>query len=227
MKLAALYSGGKDSTYAMMKAIEEGHEIVKLVTIVPEKDDSYMFHHPCIELTKLQAEAMGIEQIMKNSSGEKEKELEDLRAVLENLKDEIDGVVTGAVSSEYQKKRIDKICDELGLKSIAPIWNMDAVDVLENEVNADLEVLIVAVATGSLDKSWLGRRLNGMAVEELKLLSKKNPFNVQFEGGEAESFVLNCPLFKKKVKIENIERVWDDSTSSGYIIVKDAILVSK
>ncbi len=227
MRLAALYSGGKDSTYAIMEAKKKGHEVAYLVTIAPKKSDSYMFHYPCIELTKLQAEAMGIKQIWKDSSGEKERELEDLAGVLSGLKGQIDGVLSGAVSSIYQRSRIDAICKSMGLSNVAPLWGKDAYDLLREEVNSGLEIIITSVSTGGMDKSWLGKRLNAIAVEELRMLARKLPFNVQFEGGEAETFVTNCPTFTKKILIEEFEKVWDNKTSSGYIVVKKASLVPK
>lgn len=227
MRLAALYSGGKDSTFAMMEAKKKGHEITHLITIAPKRSDSYMFHYPCIELTKLQAESMGIQQIWRESSGEKEKELQDLVGVLSGLKGEVDGVLSGAVSSVYQRARIDAICKSLGLNNVAPLWGKDAYDLLREEVNSDLEIVVTSVSTGGLDKNWLGRRLNAIAVEELRMLARKLPFNVQFEGGEAETFVTNCPIFQKKIVIEEFEKVWDSKTSSGYIAVKKASLIPK
>jgi len=209
-----------------MKALEEGHEVTHLVTIMPKNNESYMFHYPCIDLTKLQSEALGIKHVTRQSSGKKEEELVDLREVLSGL-EEIDGVVSGAVSSEYQKKRIDAICDELGLKNFSPIWGMSALDVLREEVGAGLDILITAVATGELDRTWLGRRLNVVAIEELKILSQKRPFNVQFEGGEGETFVTDCPIFKKKVEIVDFDKIWDNKTSSGYIAVRKSSLIPK
>lgn len=103
MRLAVLFSGGKDSTYATLLAMKEGHEIRYLVTMLPEKQDSWMFHWPAVELTELQAEAIGIKQIAQKTSGEKEKELEDLKNTLGKIKNEIDGVVSGAIASSYQK----------------------------------------------------------------------------------------------------------------------------
>lgn len=227
MKLAALYSGGKDSTFAIMEAKKKGHEITHLITIAPKKSDSYMFHYPCIELTKLQAEAMEIQQVWKESGGEKENELQDLRTVLESLKGEIDGVLSGAVSSMYQMSRIDSMCRSLGLNNISPLWGKDAYDLLREEVNADLEIIITSISTGGLDKTWLGKKLNAIAVEELRMLARKLPFNIQFEGGEAETFVMNCPLFKKKIIISEFEKVWDSKTSSGYIVPKKFSLEPK
>lgn len=227
MKLAALYSGGKDSTFAIMEARKKGNEITHLITIAPKKSESYMFHYPCVELTKLQAEAMGTRQIWKESSGEKESELEDLKAVLENLKEEIDGVLSGAVSSQYQKSRIDAICKSLNIESVAPLWGKDAYDLLREEVGAGLDIIMTAVSTGGLGKVWLGKKLDALAVEELRALARKLPFNVQFEGGEAETFVTDCPLFKQKILIEDFEKVWDERTGSGHIVVRKSSLTPK
>lgn len=227
MRMAVLYSGGKDSTYAMMKAIEDGHEITHLITITPKRDDSYMFHHPCIDLTRLQAESMGIKHTMRESSGEKEVELGDLKTALSEIKGEIDGVVTGAVSSNYQKSRIDSICSELGIESVAPLWGMEAAEVLKGAVDAGIEFIITSVSTGGLDDSWLGRKIDRPAIDELVKISEKEPFNVQFEGGEAESLVIDCPMFKKRLELGNLETDWDDSTHSGRLIVGEAHLADK
>ncbi|RLI95748.1 MAG: TIGR00289 family protein [Candidatus Aenigmatarchaeota archaeon] len=226
MRLAALFSGGKDSTYALFLA-SKTHEIKYLVTIFPESKESWMFHHPCIELTSLQAEAIGIEQIIQKTKGEKEKELEDLKKALERIKNEIDGVVSGAIQSEYQKTRIDRICKELKLKSLAPLWHRDAEQLLKEEIEEGFEIIMTGVFTEGLDESWLGRKIDLEAVEELKELKKKYGINLAGEGGEFETLVLDCPLFKKKIEILEAEKIWDEETNGGYLIVKSARLISK
>jgi len=226
MRLAALFSGGKDSTYALYKAIQE-YEIKYLVTIFPEREDSWMFHHPCIELTKLQAEAIGIKHITQTTEGEKEKELEDLKKVLEKIKDEIDGVVSGAVASKYQKSRIDRICKELRLKSVTPLWNKNSEELLKEEVSSGFEIIIAGVFAEGFDESWLGRKIDEKCIEDLKELNKKYGINLSGEGGEYESLVLFCPIFKKRIEILDSKNVWDDKTSSGYLVVKEAKLTDK
>ena len=226
MRLAALFSGGKDSTYALFLA-SKTHEIKYLVTIFPESKESWMFHHPCVELTSLQAEAMGIEQIIQKTRGEKEKELEDLKKALERIKDEIDGVVSGAIQSEYQKTRIDRVCKELKLKSLAPLWHRDAEQLLKEEIEEGFEIIMTGVFAEGLDESWLGRKIDLEAVEELKELKKKYGINLAGEGGEFETLVLDCPLFEKKIEILEAEKIWDGETNSGYLIVKSARLISK
>jgi len=225
MKLAALFSGGKDSTFALYKAMGEGHEIKYLVTIFPERQDSWMFHYPCVELTKLQADALGIKQIIGKTKGEKEKELDCLRKILSKLKD-INGVVSGALASNYQKKRIDKICEELGLESIAPLWQRDQGEILREESSL-FDVIITAVSADGFDASWLGRKIDEKTIEDLKRLKERFGINLGFEGGEAESFVLDAPIFKKRIEIKSFEKKWDNKTNSGYIEVKSSRLIKK
>jgi len=224
MKLVSLWSGGKDSAYATYLALKEGHEIKALVTIFPEKEDSWMFHYPCIQLTKLQAKAIGIKQIVKKTKGEKEKELEDLKKVLWKIK-KIDGIVSGAIASNYQKSRIDKICNELGLKHLSPLWQENQEKVLEEEIRAGFEIVITGAFAEGFNKSWLGRKIDDKAIKELLELNKKFGISVSGEGGEYESFVKYCPLFKKKIEILNSEIYWDSKTNSGYLIPKKAKLV--
>jgi predicted ATP pyrophosphatase (TIGR00289 family) len=113
MRVGVLFSGGKDSTLALSKAMKE-HEVVCLITIISKNTESFMFHTPNIEITKLQAESIGLPLIQRITEGKKEEELEDLRKAVVEAKENyrIDGIVTGAVESVYQSKRIQKICDD-------------------------------------------------------------------------------------------------------------------
>jgi diphthine-ammonia ligase len=203
MKLGVLFSGGKDSTYAAWLAKKEGHDLVCLISIFSENKDSFMFHTPAIELTKKQAECMEIPLIVIETQGEKEKELEDLkRAIKEAMeKYSIEGIVTGAVESVYQASRIQKICDDFGIKCINPLWKMNQIKLLEELVKNNFQVLISAVAAYPLDKSWIGRKIDGDYIQEVTRLQKEFGINPCGEGGEFESLVINCPLFKKELKV--------------------------
>ncbi|MBN2252181.1 MAG: TIGR00289 family protein [Kosmotogaceae bacterium] len=227
MRVAILFSGGKDSTFALKVALDQGWEVKYLVSIYPEREDSWMFHRPCIELTKLQAEAIGIPHIMKGTSGEKEKELQDLIEILKELAPEIDGVVTGAVASRYQKDRIDMICKELDLGSIAPLWGKDQLRLVKEQVEAGMDIIFTGVSSAGLDRDWLGRILDSQTIEDLVELHKKHGINIAGEGGEYESFVMDGPMFKKRVAFEEVERKWDEGTQSGVLICKGAKLIDK
>lgn len=227
MRVAVLFSGGKDSTFALNVALEQGWDVRYLVTIMPQREDSWMFHHPCVELTKLQAETIGIPHITKTTSGEKEKELEDLVEALKEISGEVDAVVSGAVASRYQKDRMDVVCKELGLRSITPLWGKDQLNLVQTEVDAGFDIIFSGVSSAGLDRSWLGRMLDAQTIEKLKDVHRKHSINIAGEGGEYETFVMDGPIFKKRVAFEEVEKVWNNETGSGYIICKGAKLIDK
>lgn len=229
MKLASLFSGGKDSVYAAYLAKKLGHKIEVLVSIKSENPESYMFHVPNIDLVKLQAEAMNIPLIFKKTKGEKELELEDLKQALIEAKNKfkIEGVVSGAIFSKYQKQRIDKICSELGLKSIAPLWKKLPREQWKEMLGLGFKIIMVLVAAQGLEKDWLGKQINQKEFEQLLSLHNTCYVCTGAEGGEFETFVTDCPLFKKKIQILKSETSWDEKTGSGEFIIKDAKLVGK
>lgn len=224
MKVAVLFSGGKDSTMAFYKASAEGHEVEYLVSLISDNPASYMFHVANIHITELSAEALGVPLIKKVTKGIKEEELEDLKNVLRDLKDKgVDGIYSGALHSVYQKSRVDRICDELGLKSCAPLWHIDPEKYMKEIINLGFEVIITSVSAEGLDESWLGRKVDLESLDEIKELNKKYGMHMAFEGGEAETLVLDGPVFNKKIKIIESETIWD--RDSGYFLIKDAALV--
>jgi len=205
MKLAALFSGGKDSCFATYLTKRQGHNISCLISILSKNKESYMFHTPSISKVKKQAEVMNIPLIIQETKGEKEKELKDLeKAILKaKQKYKIEGIITGAVGSVYQASRIQKICNKLKLKCINPLWKKDQIELLEDLIKNKFKVIITGVFAFPLDKSWLGREINKKFIQETKKLQEKYKINPAGEGGEFETFVINCPLFKKSLKIKD------------------------
>ena len=228
MKLGALVSGGKDSLFAACKA-KEGNELAVLIAIKSKNPESYMFHVPNIDLVKLQAKSMGLPLIFKETKGEKEVELEDLKTAIKEAKEkyQIEGVVSGAIFSKYQKERINKICKELGLESIAPLWKNTPKLLWKKMLDNGFKIIFTAVAANGLGPEWLGRRIDEQALEQLVNLHNTCYVCTGGEGGEFESLVLDCPLFKKKIKILVSEKKWDEATQSGELIIKKAELVEK
>ncbi|ASJ07895.1 hypothetical protein A3L11_01115 [Thermococcus siculi] len=224
MRVAVLYSGGKDSNYALYWALKNGFEVKYLISMVSESDESYMYHVPNIHLTELQARAVGIPLIKGFTSGEKEKEVEDMKAVLEGLR--IDGVVAGALASEYQKQRVDRVAKELGIESFAPAWHRNPVDYMR-EIIGIFDVVIVGTAAYGLDQSWLGRRIDEKALGELMRLNEKYRVHVAGEGGEFETFVRDAPFFRARIVFDEVEKKWNECSYSGVLEVKKAHLDPK
>ena len=214
MKLAVLFSGGKDSVYVAYLAKRAGHELACAIVIKSENPDSYMFHTPSIEKAEKQVEVMGIPILVHGTKGEKENELKDLADAIKIAKEKygVEGVVTGALYSEYQASRIGKICDGLGLKSVNPLWHKDEIGYLNELIGAGFDVVVTAVAAYPLDGSWLGRKIDGKFVSEVSVLNDKYKIHPAGEGGEFETFVLNCPLFSRGLKIKSFE----DSSSGEH-----------
>lgn len=227
MKLAVLFSGGKDSTFTVYKALKEGHQVRYLVSLISENPASYMFHYPNIHLTKAQAESMGIPIITKKTKGQKEKELEDIKSAVNKIRHEVDGIGAGALASRYQYDRVSDICKHMGLETYTPCWLQPDEEHWKEILEAGFEVIITGVAAGGLGKDWLGRKIGWKELEDLKKIKEKYKIHLGGEGGEFESLVLDCPLFKKKIEVKKSHIVWDEQTQSGHLVIEDINLVDK
>lgn len=200
-KCAILFSGGKDSCLALHLVLQKGYDVKYLLSVIPDNFDSFMFHKPNLKLLKKQAELLGIKLIIGKSKGEKEKEVEDLKKLIEKIKDKIDIIVVGGIASSYQGRRIKKICFELGLEFYAPLWDYKGEDVWNLLLKKKFKVILTKITCEGLGKDWLGNVIDKKRFERLKKLSTKYGFRIDFEGGEAESAVLYMPNFKKEIKI--------------------------
>ncbi|MFC1786943.1 diphthine--ammonia ligase [Halobacteriota archaeon] len=207
MKLAALISGGKDSVFAMYKALQDGHKITDLITIKSQNQNSYMYHTPNIHLTELFSKVSGIPLLVEESIGEKELELKDLERAL--YKVDVDGVLLGAIESEYQASRVERICNQIGLEVYAPLWHQDS-EVLLREMIKVLDILITHVAAFGLNESWLGRKMDEKTIEDLKILNQRYGIHMAGEGGEYETLVLDAPFFSKKIELVTTKKKWYD-----------------
>jgi diphthine-ammonia ligase len=227
LKAGVLFSGGKDSTYAAFLARERGDELGCLITLSPVRPDSYMFHYPNVRWTSLQAETMGLPQVTVRTQGVKEEELADLKKAVQLAKEDysIEAVYTGALASVYQKSRVERICDELSIKAVSPLWQVDQVAHLTNLLKKRFEVIVTGVAALGLDESWLGRTLDTDMVGELAKLHARYGVNPGLEGGEGETFVLSCPLFERRILVTSSKKHWEGD--AGYLEILDARLVAK
>jgi len=224
VRVAVLFSGGKDSSFALWCGQMQGWDIEALVTVFSEAEDSWMFHYPAIKWTGLQAEAADIPQFVIKTKGMKEEELDDLRRGLEELvrSSAIDGIVSGAVASEYQRTRLDNLCERLGLRSFSPLWHKNQEQLVREQIESGFEIIVTACHALGLDASWLGKKLGSRELDLLVKLKERDGLSVAFEGGEAETFVLKAPFFKRCLSIvKSIPRWYGDS---GYLDIEEVRL---
>ena len=229
VRLAALYSGGKDSTFSIFKAKQMGHEIVCLISIRPISDESLLFHYPNVWITDLLANAMQMPMSsFKVDKASKESEVKALEEAIISAKSlyGIDGIIHGAISSKFQNQLFKTICDNHRLHMIAPLWNSQAGPYLNELFSEEFHIIFVSVSAMGLEKCWLGKTFDRYSLVKLEFLSKKFGFNLLLEGGEAETLVIDCPLFKtKRVNIDRAKTHWDGQR--GIFEILEASLVPK
>ena len=228
VRLISLYSGGKDSTYALVKAKEMGHEISCLLTMYPETDESLLYHYPNNWVASYLAEAMGIPSFrFASQSGTKEDESKSLEQAIIAVKSiqDIDGVVHGAIFSTFQNEIVRRICLKQNLCMIAPLWNIQQYEYMDILLENKFDIKIVSVSAMGLDERLLGVSLDRELLDKLKRLSQKYCFNVSFEGGEAETLVVDCPIFHKRLQINKAKIHWDGQR--GMLEIMEVALVEK
>ena len=225
MRVGILSSGGKDSAYSAWWAQMQGWEIVALITVAIKEEDSMMFQIQGTHISAFQSTSMGVPWLPVMSRGIEEIEILDLKESLEGKRDnyqvfeeiwpekisrpegieifdgelKIDALVSGALRSDYQKTRIERMCNDIGVKSFCPLWHKNSLGHMRSILEHGFEIKFVSVSCEGLDETWLGKSLTNERLEELILLSEKYRFNLDGEGGEFETITVNGPHMEKRI----------------------------
>jgi diphthine-ammonia ligase len=227
-RVAILFSGGKESCYALWWSLHQGFEVSCLLTFIPRRPDAWLFHYPTVSWVRLQAQALGIphEAFRVEGRGEDE-ELGSLKKALGELKlaKGIEAIVYGVVESSYQKRCFDRVCHFLGLKSLSPLWLKEPRVLILDMLKMGFRIVITRVSALGFDESWLGSTLDIERLRLLEGLRAKYGLHISGEGGEYETFVLDMPLFKERIAFIELERHWIGD--EGYLNVRRAILEPK
>ncbi|XP_065919160.1 uncharacterized protein [Dysidea avara] len=248
MRVVGLISGGKDSCYNMMQCVAAGHEVVALANLQPAQSgeqDSYMFQTVGHEGISLYAEAMQLPLFQETTQCkttshnslsyqpmDEDDEVEDLYRLLKRVKEECDiqGVSVGAILSDYQRVRVENVCSRLGLISLAYLWRRNQKLLLQEMIQSGIHAVVIKVACLGLQPAkHLGKSLEEM-YPHLCELADKYGVNVCGEGGEYETFTLDCPLFHKHLKIDSSSVCThsdDEIAPVAYLQLKQLSLVEK
>lgn len=221
-KVGVLFSGGKDSNLSLWLAQKAGKEISCLISLIPENVDSYMFQTPDINFLKMQAFALDIPLLVTKTKGKKEKELVDLKNAIAFAKSKfgINGVVAGTLYSKYQKERIEKICKELDLNLITPLWHMKEEEEIRLLLDNDFKFIICKIAAFGFSEKILGKVFDYKDLDEFKKLNKKYGIHIAGEGGEYETLVLDSPLFKKRISVIDSQKIMQNEFTGNLIVKK-------
>lgn len=222
----ALFSGGKDSSWALHRALEAGYDVRRLVVVRPP-EGSQAYHAPATSVARLAAESIGIPTVdaglpstdieppdlrpAAEDGSVEEVALEPLEVALERLDDEFDGglegVVAGVVESEFQADRLRSMCEDLDCEFLAPLWRAEPRELATEMIDGGLEILIVEVSAPGFDEDWLGRRLDRAALADLEALRREHGTHLLGEDGEFETVVTDGPHMARPITLE-FEREW-------------------
>ena len=216
MRVAILSSGGKDSAAAWWWAMCRGWDVTNLVTMLVDSDNSMMFQIPGTRIVEYQAKLADVSWLPITTNGVEGHEIKDLERGLSKLT--IDGLVCGAIRSDYQKSRIEMMCERLGINSYTPLWHQSALTHVTGLVEHGFGVIITSVSCDGLDDNWLGRVIDSKCINELINLSNKYRFNVDGEGGEYETLVVSGPHMDGNISVEGNKK-WQGNR--GYFEISD------
>lgn len=247
MKVAVLASSGKDSSYCAWWAKMRGWDVNCIVSVGIDSDDSMMFQTNGVAIAALQSAAMGVPWLPVVSQGEEEFEVRDLEVALSGSNDSkscfdrmwpegweypknlllhdgpvnVDALVVGALRSDYQRTRIDMMCERLGIISFSPLWHHDSISHMQSLVEHDFDVMFVSVSADGLGEEWLGRHLDEESLSRLELLASEYRFNIDGEGGEFETVVLSSPCMNGHIECST-ESLWEGNR--GMLTILEARL---
>ena len=228
-RFCALLSGGKDSNYALYRALVEGMDPSCILVVFPRRNDSWMFHTINVSIAPLQAEAMGLGDrvVTVDVSGRKEEEIGELEEALARAKEArgFDVIVAGAIASRYQYQRIKRIADRLGVRVYAPLWGIDQEEYLRRLVREGFIFMITRISTAGLPSSYLGKPVTKEMVEELIAIARRYSLNPSLEGGEGETVVIDAPHYRRKICVKARKEVLTEFEHN--LVVEKAWLAPK
>ncbi len=226
MKVAVMYSGGKDSTYAIDYALQKGWDIKYLLSVKPTRTDCYLFHFATVEHTPLQAEALGLRHIMARCSvADPIQEAQVVREVVQ--KNKVEAVLLGGTGlQQTQIKSIQNALMPLGIEVFAAHSGEDHEEVVRKLIARGYDIRITQIATEGLSEKWLGKQIDKDNFAELQKLSRQFGFHIGGEGGYYDTFVCDAPIFRKRIIIEDTENFME-GRYSGHLIAKKIRLVDK
>ena len=227
MKVAVMYSGGKDSNQALKWCLDNNHEVVTLISVKPKSTESFLYQYATVEWTKLSAEALDIPLIHVKSEkiGPKE-EADELEEVFRDL--DVDAILVGGVGlQKTQIREWKRVAGKFGIELIVPYQSLTSEELFDKTINSGFDIMLTDVATDGLGPEWIGEKLNKENAAEFKKLSKKFGFDILGEGGYYNTFVVDGPIFNKRIQIASSRKIWDNKTASGYLEIENAKLATK
>ena len=202
MSYISSWSGGKDSCFACYRALNEGYEISHLANFISQEFKRVSFHGTESRLIQLQSQAIGIPVLQKETTPNGY-EQEFKEAVRSLLPEGIKGMVFGDIYLQEHRDWVERVCGELGIEAVEPLWGKSSEEVLTGFISAGFEAIIISAQAELIDKDWIGQRVDR---DFMNYLKAKN-VEICGENGEYHTLVLNGPLFKWRIEVNEGETI--------------------
>ena len=222
MKVVASWSGGKDSCFAYYKATKEGLDVVSLLTFMQSEDVSN-FHE--IKTVLLDAQANSLDLPLSKRVTLPNMYEQQFKEALSEFKDKgVEGFVTGDIYevAMHEKGWLERVCKEVGLTPIRPLWQVDTTQIFKDFINAGFKATVVRTKLEVLGEEWLGRELNQHFLEDILKLPNVDPCG---EGGEYHTIVTDGPNFKKYINLLKTKTV--SQKAYGYLDILEFTITPK
>ena len=192
----ASWSGGKDSCFACYLALAQGYRVSHLVNFISQEFKRVSFHGTESRLIQMQSQAIGIPLLQKETTpnGYEQEFKEAVRGLLPQG---VKGMVFGDIYLDEHKEWVERVCGELGIEAVEPLWGKSTESLLIDFIDAGFEAVIVSARAELIDEEWVGKRLDRNFMDYLKA---KN-IDLCGENGEYHTLVVNGPLFKRRIEV--------------------------
>ena len=204
-KVLVSWSGGKDSCLACYVALSNGYEISHLVNFISDEYRRVRFHGTEAELIRLQSKSLNIPLVQKETSRDGyEQDFKD--AIRDLIQEGIEGMVFGDIDIQENRDWVERVCKDVGIKAKEPLWGRDREGLLRGFISAGFEAVIVSAKAGLFGYEWVGHKVD----TDFLCYLKENNIDICGENGEYHTFVIDGPLFKKRIHITNSKPVKRD-----------------
>jgi uncharacterized protein (TIGR00290 family) len=202
VKVIASWSGGKDSCLACHKALAQGHEIAYLLNFISREFRRVSFHGTRAHLIARQAQAVGIPLVQYAVPPDMSSYEQTFKKAVSMLRRKgVEGMVFGDIYLEEHRAWIERVCGEIGITPLQPLWGIAPELVLGDFIEAGFEAMVISAKADIFDEAWLGRKIDCSSVADLKKLRQLKESDVCGEQGEYHTLVVDGPLFRKRVQV--------------------------
>jgi diphthine-ammonia ligase len=207
------WSGGKDSCFALMKAMEAGYSPKVLLNVLNEEGRISRSHGIPAGILQKQSEAAGLPiHLISSSWQEYEKHFTGALAVLKEQY-ELTHAVFGDIDLQPHRDWEEKVCANAGLAAFLPLWQQDRRQLVGQMLEAGIETVIIS-CNEVMGEGFIGRMITPELVEELESLG----IDACGENGEYHTLVLDCPLFKNRLDVSLAGKINHDHYWFGQLV---------